>query len=95
MAFLDQKEFAGAQGLVVTDAMAVAIASQACLPLLHLATDPADSIERALDCYDDFVTIVLHPGDMVARRITKTPLASCTLTRSPCKVKPWKADRLP
>ncbi len=73
LAFLDQKEFAGAQGLVVTDAMAVAIASQACLPLLHLATDPADSIERALDCYDDFVTVVLHPGDMVARRITQDP----------------------
>ena len=34
--FLEQKEFHGAQELVVTDAMAVAIAAQACLPVLHM-----------------------------------------------------------
>lgn len=56
--FLAHKEFSGAQGLVVTDAMAVAIAAQACLPVLHLG----------LDWYDDFVGIVVHPGQMVARR---------------------------
>ncbi len=56
--FLAQKEFTGAHGLVVTDAMAVAIAAQACLPVLHLG----------LDWYDDFVGIVVHPGQMVARR---------------------------
>ena len=71
MAFLDQKEFAGVQGLVVTDAMAVAIASQACLPLLHLTTDTAHSARQALHWYADFVTIVLHPGDMLARRVTQ------------------------
>jgi MtfA peptidase len=73
MAFLDRKEFTGAHGLVVTDAMAVAIASQACLPLLHLASETTQPAERALDWYDDFVTIVLHPGDMVARRIAQDP----------------------
>lgn len=56
--FLAHKEFSGAQGMVVTDAMAVAIAAQACLPVLHLG----------LDWYDDFVGIVVHPGQMVARR---------------------------
>ena len=63
--FLAQKEFHGAQGLEVTDAMAVSIAAQACLPLLHWG-DPA----KALGWYDDFVTIVLHPGEAVARRQT-------------------------
>ena len=61
--FLHRKEFTGAHGLVVTDAMAVAIAAQACLPLLHWGT-PA----RALAWYDDFVGIVVHPAEAVARR---------------------------
>ncbi|MFT3812123.1 MAG: zinc-dependent peptidase [Acidovorax sp.] len=61
--FLQHKEFTGAHGLEVTDAMAVAIAAQACLPLLHLG-DP----RRALAWYDDFVTIVVQPGDALARR---------------------------
>lgn len=56
--FLAQKEFSGAHGLVVTDAMAVAVAAQACLPVLHLG----------LKLYDDFEGIVIHPGAMLARR---------------------------
>jgi Mlc titration factor MtfA (ptsG expression regulator) len=61
--FLHRKEFHVAQGLTLTDAMAVAIAAQACLPLLHLGPDA-----RALDWYDDFVGIVIHPGEVLARR---------------------------
>lgn len=64
--FLDQKEFTGAQGLEVTDAMAVAVAAQACLPLLHLG--PASEPEQALHWYDDFVGIVMHPDSAVAQR---------------------------
>ena len=56
--FLAHKEFTGAHGLVVTDAMAVAIAAQACLPVLHLG----------LKLYNDFKGIVVHPGAMLARR---------------------------
>ena len=56
--FLSQKEFSGTHGLVVTDEMAVAIAAQACLPVLHLG----------LKLYDDFKGIVVHPGAMLARR---------------------------
>ena len=56
--FLAHKEFTGAHGLVVTDEMAVAIAAQACLPILHLS----------LKLYDDFKCIVVHPGAMLARR---------------------------
>jgi hypothetical protein len=50
--FLDRKEFSGAHGLEVTDDMAVAIAAQACLPVLHIG----------LAAYDRFVGIVVHPG---------------------------------
>ena len=56
--FLTQKQFSGAHGLVVTDEMAIAIAAQACLPVLNLG----------LKFYDDFKGIVVHPGTMVARR---------------------------
>lgn len=58
--FLARKEFHGAGGLVVTDFMAVAIATQACLPILHLG----------LSWYDDFVGIVVHPDEVIARRET-------------------------
>ena len=64
--FLADKEFTGAHGLQVTDAMALAVAAQACLPLLWLGR--ADKPESALAWYDDFVGIVLQPDDVVARR---------------------------
>ena len=56
--FLDRKEFTGAQGLVVTDAMAVAVAAQACLPILRLG----------LHLYDGFIGIVMHHDEVVAKR---------------------------
>jgi len=56
--FLDRKEFAGAHGLEIDDAMAVAIAAQACLPVLKLG----------LAAYDGFVGIVVHPDEVVAQR---------------------------
>jgi MtfA peptidase len=56
--FLDTKEFTGAGGFVVTDAVAVAVAAQACLPILHLG----------LHLYDDFVGIVMHANEVVASR---------------------------
>jgi len=59
--FLRHKTFHGAQGLVVNDAMALDVAVQACLPLLHWGPD-------ALDWYADFVGIVLHPDEVLARR---------------------------
>ena len=61
--FLDRKQFHGAHGLMVTDAMAIDIAAQACLPLLHWGRP-----KKALGWYDDFVTIVVHLGEAVARR---------------------------
>ncbi len=56
--FLDRKEFSGAQGFVVTDGIALAVAVQACLPVLELG----------LDCYDGFVGIVMHGDAVVATR---------------------------
>lgn len=56
--FLADKEFAGMQGLQVSDEMALAIAAQACLPVLHLG----------LVWYDAFKGIVVHPDVVVARR---------------------------
>ncbi|WP_326533756.1 zinc-dependent peptidase [Pseudorhodoferax sp.] len=69
--FLGEKEFHGAGGLQVTDQMAVAIAAQACLPLLHLAARPdggAPGRGSVLRWYRDFVGIVVQPGEVVARR---------------------------
>ena len=56
--FLAAKEFTGAHGLAVTDEMAVAIAAQACLPVLKLG----------LQEYDGFVGIVVHADAVVAQR---------------------------
>jgi Mlc titration factor MtfA (ptsG expression regulator) len=56
--FLDDKEFSGAGGLAVTDAMAVHIAVQACLPVLRIGLAP----------YRGFVGIVVHPDEVVAQR---------------------------
>jgi Mlc titration factor MtfA (ptsG expression regulator) len=56
--FLAAKEFAGAQGLEVSDEIAVAVAAQACLPVLRLG----------LQHYNGFVGIVIHPDEVVAKR---------------------------
>lgn len=61
--FLAAKQFSGANGLVVTDHMALTIAAQACLPLLYRG-----DAQQAIQTYDDFVGIVVHPGTMVAAR---------------------------
>ncbi len=56
--FLATKQFHGAHGFEITDEVAVSIAAQAVLPVLHLG----------LSWYDDFVGIVVHRGDVLARR---------------------------
>ena len=56
--FLRSKQFTGAHGLHITDEIALAIAAQACLPILHLG----------LHWYDDFRGIVVHPEAMLAPR---------------------------
>ena len=56
--FLATKQFTGANGLQITDEIALSIAVQAVLPVLHLG----------LDWYDDFVGIVVHPDEVIAKR---------------------------
>ena len=58
--FLNEKEFTGIGGLIVTDEMAVSIAAQACLPVLRFGLAP----------YRGFVGIVVHADEVVARRST-------------------------
>jgi Mlc titration factor MtfA (ptsG expression regulator) len=56
--FLDRKEFSPAGGLKLTNQIVVAIAAQACLPVLRLG----------LGRYDGFVGVVVHPDQVLARR---------------------------
>ena len=56
--FLDRKEFHGAAGFVVDDAIALSVAVQACLPVLELG----------IEQYDAFVGIVMHADAVVAER---------------------------
>ena len=56
--FLADKEFSGAHGLAIDDEMAVAIAAQACLPVLELG----------LAWYDGFKGVVVHADAVLAQR---------------------------
>jgi hypothetical protein len=58
---LAEKEFSGAQGLELDDAMRLSIAVQACLPVLNLG----------LERYDVWSEIVVHPGDFRVK-VTET-----------------------
>jgi hypothetical protein len=57
--FLAEKQFSGTHGLELTDRMRVAIAAQACLPVLELG----------IDWYAGWSGIVVYPGDF---RVTRT-----------------------
>ncbi len=56
--FIAQKEFSTAHDLELTDAMTVAIAAQACLPVLNLG----------LDLYRGWVGVIIYPGEFVIRK---------------------------
>ena len=56
--FLDRKEFTAVGSVKLTNDVVVAVAAQACLPVLRLG----------LARYDGFVGIVLHSDPVVARR---------------------------
>jgi Mlc titration factor MtfA (ptsG expression regulator) len=56
--FLDEKQMHGARGFVLTDAVRLSIAVQACLPILNLG----------LDAYQGWVGIVVYPGEFKVRR---------------------------
>jgi Mlc titration factor MtfA (ptsG expression regulator) len=56
--FLQEKEMHGARGFVLTDAVRLSIAVQACLPVLNLG----------LEAYRGWVGIVIYPGEFKVRR---------------------------
>jgi len=58
LVFLDEKNFEGAGGLVLTDEMKVTIAAQACVLLLH----------RDTDIYPRLESIVLYPSAYKAKK---------------------------
>ena len=57
-AFLAEKEFTAANGLVLSDDICVAIAAQGCLPILNLG----------LAAYRDWLGIVVYPDEFVVPR---------------------------
>ena len=59
--FLHRKVFEGAHDLVVTQSMQLVIALQACLPILKLG----------LDCYDNWVTVIVYPSSFAPKRIVR------------------------
>ena len=59
--FLHRKVFEGADGLVVTPAMTLIIALQACIPILYLD----------LDCYDGWVSVIVYPAGFAPRRVIR------------------------
>lgn len=56
--FIAEKEWTGAQDLILTPQIQLAIALQACLPVLKLG----------LDWYSDWVGVIVYPGDFVIPR---------------------------
>lgn len=56
--FLARKQFTPVNGLLLTDEVAVAIAAQACLPIMRWG----------LNAYDSFMGIVVHPDQVLAHR---------------------------
>jgi Mlc titration factor MtfA (ptsG expression regulator) len=52
---LDRKNFVGAQGFQLDDATAVAIAAQACVPVLNLT----------LDLYNDLASVIVYPSAFI------------------------------
>ncbi|MFM1892214.1 MAG: hypothetical protein RLZ44_1291, partial [Pseudomonadota bacterium] len=55
-AFLRDKRLIGAGGLTVTETMRLAVAVQACVPILELG----------LGWYDDWTTVILYPTEFMA-----------------------------
>lgn len=83
--FLRDKQFHGAQGFVITDEVALAIATQAVLPVLHL--------RGGLAWYDDFVGIVVHPPRWSPSARWSTRPRWCTNTRKSWPARPWTTVR--
>jgi Mlc titration factor MtfA (ptsG expression regulator) len=66
--FVAEKRFEGAGGLTITDEIRVTIAAQACVLLLH----------RATNYYRGLYTIIVYPGAYIAARTVREPMGIVT-----------------
>ncbi len=67
--FVHEKEFVGAHGFVVTDAMRDVIAVQACLLVLELG----------FDVYDGWQTVVVYPDQFRTREVSEDEIGIVTI----------------
>src|SRR5690606_16411631 len=70
--FLEEKQFEGCGGLIVTDEMKVSVAAQACLLLLG----------RETDCYPGLKSILLYPSAYFAQSTEQSSSGIVTESRS-------------
>lgn len=82
--FLHQKKFIGCAGLELSDEMAVTIAAQACLLLLN----------RPSKVYPALHTILLYPGEFVAKRDQVGPGGVVTPGRTSMLGESWDDGRV-
>jgi Mlc titration factor MtfA (ptsG expression regulator) len=71
--FLHEKNLVGTQGLMVTDVMKVCIASQACLPILHLG----------LNCLLGWTDVIVYPD---AFRVSRDSVDSAGVVHQEARV---------
>ena len=79
--FLHSKHFSAAGGLVLTNEMRVMIAAQACILILNLD----------LDYYDDWVEIIVYPGEFIPEREYVDEAGIVHRVREPLGGESWPA----
>ena len=79
--FLHTKQISGAGGLAITEPMRVIIAAQACILILNLT----------LDYYDDWVEIVVYPGEFIRNYEYTDENGIVHRTREPVSGESWPA----
>lgn len=79
--FLHDKKINGVQGLVMTEAMRVMIAAQACLLILKL--DP--------EYYDDWVEVIVYPGKFILNRAYRDEIGIVHTRRMVAAGESWLA----
>jgi Mlc titration factor MtfA (ptsG expression regulator) len=77
--FLDAKQFTAAGGLVLTGDMRLAIALQACVPILELG----------IDSYAPWVEVIVYPDEFIVEREQVDDAGVVHLVREPLSGESW------
>lgn len=77
--FLHEKSIQGAAGVEVSDAMRLAIAAQACLPILTLG----------IEYYDDWTTVIVYPEQFRPRHVYTDEIGVVHHTRHALAGEAW------